>query len=117
MAKDCGEGEPRPWELPGGFRRDAEPHRAEVLLFLERVNGVLVAAALFVVPVALTLPFALALWWLARRDLRMMRAGRMDPRGIPQAVKAAETAGACIAASLVVIGLVAFVASLAIIHP
>ena len=74
-----------PWELPGCFRRDGEPHRG-VLLQRMGTASVLVSAAaltpcLFGLPVAFGLPLSLATWILARSDLSKMQKGLMDPAG------------------------------------
>jgi hypothetical protein len=88
----------RPWELPGAVRRDCEPHRADLLLLLGYVGAACCAAGLatavfacgippFATGVLLTctvagIPCGLTGWLLARRDLRLMRAGLMDPAGM-----------------------------------
>jgi hypothetical protein len=77
-----------PWEQPGGFRLDGEPHRGDLLSGLG--NTALVAGffafalaslglGLLCLPVAL--PLGLAVWAAARRDLARMGRGLMDPRG------------------------------------
>ena len=74
--------EERPWERAGKLRRDCEPHRGNLLLWL----GV---AALFfgllsvflVVPGFIAVVLAIVADSLACRDLRRMRAGLMDPAG------------------------------------
>ncbi len=74
-----------PWELPGGFRRDCEPHRADLLLRLSGASRLCCLLAL--VPCFAGLPalFAVALglttYALARRDLALMRKELMGPSG------------------------------------
>ena len=105
----------RPWEQPGAFRRDCEPHRGGL------IRGLGLASLLLGIPPAVTLtlllsqmchepdmlsglPFApvalvalvapgaafafsslvlgVASWVLARRALREMAAGLVDPGGL-----------------------------------
>jgi hypothetical protein len=93
----------RPWELPGAFRRDCEPHRGPLVVFLGRaafaLSFVLAAIPLVdlpvlqawrfpgwglpLIPLAGTLP-SLAVWALARHDLALIRGGWMDPAGESQ---------------------------------
>jgi hypothetical protein len=99
-----------PWELPGNFRRDCEPHRAGLLRLLGVLAEYAVLATLYAavdcaaviglqsyVPASglevlrvVGLFAALALpgvclgglaWWLARKDLARMRRGLVDPGG------------------------------------
>jgi hypothetical protein len=92
-----------PWERPGAFRRDCEPHRGPLVLSLG-VAALYLSAYLAAAPLALqpALPWlpgrplpawclplfplagfllSLAAWALARHDLALMRRGRMDPAG------------------------------------
>jgi hypothetical protein len=79
---EISEGEPRPWEENPLLRRDAEPHRGGRLRGLAVAALVLGLAALWCgFPILLALPFGLAAFVLAGRDLAWMRTGRMDPRG------------------------------------
>ena len=57
------------------------PHRAALLLTLAALSYVVCGG------------FGLAAWWLARRDLREMAGGRMDPAGLNQ-TRAAHVLGA-----------------------
>jgi hypothetical protein len=111
---------PRPWEEPGVVRRDCEPHRGPALRLLARAGlavGGLAAALAGLTPLGLAYAphdpacFAVAaaaaalaaaawalaggVWWGCRRDLALMRAGRMDPSG------RARTAGARLVAAAV----------------
>jgi hypothetical protein len=78
-------GDRPPWKLPGGFRRDCEPHRANLLWRLG--CGAEIAGALsFVGPlVIVAAPVALILGpvvhILAKHDLARMGRGLMDPAG------------------------------------
>jgi hypothetical protein len=78
-------GDKPPWELPGRFRLDCEPHRAALLGRLGWVAVIVGFAAfggpLLVVcgPAALTLGVVICL--MARHDLSRMRLGFMDPEG------------------------------------
>jgi hypothetical protein len=74
-----------PWEWPGCFRMDCEPHRGEMLWWLACAGFGLGVLALFPcwgwVPGLLGTPFGLCIRYLARADLAKMEAGRMDPAG------------------------------------
>jgi hypothetical protein len=72
----------RPWEQPGAFRLDCEPHRGGLLSALGQASLLLGVLALFcLVPSVLGLAVGVPTWVLARRDLGQMEAGLMDPRG------------------------------------
>jgi hypothetical protein len=72
----------RPWEQPGGRRRDAEPHRGELLVMLAHLSQVCGLGSLFVgAPALVGLPLAFAVRRAAGRDVAGMAAGRLDPRG------------------------------------
>jgi len=74
--------DPRPWERPGEVRRDCEPHRGRLLLWLGIASWVCGLASLaLVVPALLGLALGLTTLVLARRDLAKMEAGLMDPAG------------------------------------
>src|SRR5262249_14402623 len=72
----------RPGKLPDDFRRDLPPHRAELLRLLAKISVVcgLLSFALLA-PAVLGLSCGVAALVLAKRDLRRMQAGLMDPRG------------------------------------
>jgi hypothetical protein len=119
-----------PWELPGAFRRDGEPHRADWLTRLARaaygacsfalVMSILlgcttveggtrwgdaeVAAALVVLytlPGLLLGSIALA---QARRDLGLMLRGLMDPSGQDRTAEAAQWGRNAVVVSLISCG-------------
>ena len=83
----------RPWERPGGVRRDLEPHRGQDLLAFGFLSFGLTIFTFFFVPLGLlalpagatlgllALPAGVVVWRLARRDLAAIRAGCMDPAG------------------------------------
>jgi hypothetical protein len=93
----------RPWEQHGSVRRDCEPHRSGLLQLLAwaslGVGSVQFALALLTVilgappfvgfasrvlsgaTLALALVLAVSARILARRDIKKMRAGVMDPAG------------------------------------
>jgi hypothetical protein len=74
-------------------RRDCEPHRADVLLFLGRLSLLCGALSLCVAfPGVVGLPLAVAVKVLCMRDLRRAEAGLMDPRGNALLRKAWRTA-------------------------
>src|SRR5947209_3124327 len=72
----------RPWEQPGAVRRDCGPHRGGILKVLGTASA---ACGAFTLTMGVTglvaLPLGIATWVMARRDLSLMRAGRMDPGG------------------------------------
>jgi hypothetical protein len=105
------------WERPGGFRLDVKPHRGTWLLRLGQMAFLVWPLALVgsakdghhVLPVLCAPPALVALflglltWWLARRDLKRMLRGSMDPAGASETTEAQELGGA--AARLGAIGL------------
>jgi hypothetical protein len=79
---DQGDDDSRPWERPGIVRRDVEPYCGrllEALGFKSLVMGVI--APLLVLPALVAFPLGVVVWVVARRDLRKMAAGEMDPEG------------------------------------
>ena len=86
---------PAPWELPGSFRLDCEPHRGKFLKGLVLCGEILA-------PLLIGLPFSLAAATLAWRDLGRMRAGLMDPSGQEQAEQA--LVGGVLAAACTTLG-------------
>ena len=73
-----------PWEQPGCFRMDCEPHRGELLRGAGR--AVLILGVVSLLPLGfllapLAVPLGVATWFLAVSDLRKMRQGLMDPDG------------------------------------
>jgi hypothetical protein len=89
----------QPWERPGCFRRDGEPHRSNLLWWLADVGYALGVFAWFTgcswVTSLLGTPFGQCNWifgllgilfnlcirYLAQADLAKMQAGLMDPAG------------------------------------
>lgn len=74
-----------PWERPGYFRLDCEPHRGNFLWWLG-LAGFLVGALAFIpqcglIPGLLGIALALPTRYMAKADLRKMQAGMMDPSG------------------------------------
>jgi hypothetical protein len=100
----------RPWERPGAVRRDCAPHRGRLLLALATAAVVCGGLSILGAPALLTLPLAVAVWVLARRDLARMAAGRMDPAGQPLTAEARDRA--VVAAIICVIYLAFFTAVL-----
>ena len=81
VAEDEGD---RPWERPGCVRRDCEPHRGPLLEGLGAIGVVfgLLACPILCWPAGLVaLPVGVGVWAAARRDLRLIRGGVMDPAG------------------------------------
>jgi hypothetical protein len=75
-------GDPRPWEQPGAVRRDAAPHRGELLRLLATISLAFSAAGvLFLVPALVGVPLAFRVSSMASRDLDRMGGGQLDPRG------------------------------------
>jgi hypothetical protein len=74
--------DPRPWEQPGQWRRDGLPHRGRLLCGLAAAAaGCTVLGWCLVFPAPVGLGLGLLVWSLARRDLRLMASGQMDPAG------------------------------------
>jgi hypothetical protein len=97
--------EDRPWELPGGVRRDCAPHRGNWLMLLAVVSMVCTSLSfLFAVPGLVGFFFGLLTAALAERDLSRMATGSMDPQGKGQATNARRLA--LMAMSLSVVGAV-----------
>jgi hypothetical protein len=100
----------RPWERPGVVRRDCEPHRSDQLSVVAVTSLVLgLLSCGLAAPAALGVPLALFAATLARRDLKKMGEGSMDPSGDRLAREAEacavlgaflNTAGAVLALSL-----------------
>jgi hypothetical protein len=74
-----------PWERPGCFRLDCEPHRGNLLWWLASAGFILGLFALFplcgLIPGLLGIPFGLCSRHIAKADLAKMQAGLMDPAG------------------------------------
>src|SRR6266481_6497320 len=83
----------RPWEEAGAVRRDCEPHRGNLLQILAVASAS--CGALAWLPPLIVFPIAvgIATRLMATRDLKMMRAGTMDPAGIKIAECAKRYAG------------------------
>jgi hypothetical protein len=76
----------RPWELLNQPRRDCEPHRGGVLVFLANLSLTYGALSLFtLLPSFIGLPLGIVTGVLARKDLSLMAKGLMDPAGRDQA--------------------------------
>src|SRR5690349_19276075 len=100
MRAETGDEDDRPWEQGGAQRRDVEPHRGGVLEGL-----------------GVTSPLGVAVWVLARRDLRKMDAGTMDQGG-RRATAAGRDFGALGAAlSLLAIPVALFLAAVLSFRP
>jgi hypothetical protein len=78
VCRHCGEflggDDDHPWPY-----RDCEPHRAGMVLALGIISIVLVTTCVLSV---IGLPAGIAAWMMGQRDLRLMRAGMMDPEGM-----------------------------------
>jgi hypothetical protein len=81
----------RPWEQPGQFRRDGEPHRGPFLSISTEVILSLAVFGLCIPPLALLcILLALVALFLVRADETEIDTGRMDPEGLPY-LQAART--------------------------
>jgi hypothetical protein len=72
----------RPWEQPGGVRRDVSPHRGNCLMLLANVAvacGLL--SFLLFLPVVAAVACGGAVYRMGLYDLERMHAGTLDPRG------------------------------------
>jgi hypothetical protein len=87
-----------PWEQPGAVRRDCEPDRGPMLLWLGRLSLWLIATTCLLGAVALlpVFPLAIAVLVMASRDRAKMRAGTMDPAGEALTRKGARYARAAL---------------------
>jgi hypothetical protein len=124
--EDLVEGAERPWEGPyrRPLRRDSEPHRGTLVLVLGLISLVIGALAmpalLCCFPLAILAPVGLALgipaWVMARRDLKLMDTGMMDPagRGTTQGGQVCAIIGTILDA-LGTVAAVAFIAFYAVI--
>lgn len=85
-----------PWEMPGCFRLDGEPHRGNFWWWLALLSYVFSILALvpFMGAAIGTLSFipCLLVHCMAKRDLAKMRTGLMDPRGQVVTTNAAHLA-------------------------
>ena len=74
-----------PWERPGYFRRDCEPHRSYLLWCLGFVSLFLGVLSLFpfcgLMPGIVGISLGLCSRYMAKADLAKMRSGRMNPYG------------------------------------
>jgi hypothetical protein len=86
-----------PWEQPGAFRLDCDPHRGDLLRTLAWADQTLglfsLVPILGIVPGPGALTLALTVWLIATRDLRRMQRGVMDPEGRDMTRDARVTAG------------------------
>jgi O-antigen/teichoic acid export membrane protein len=71
-----------PWEEPGAVRRDCEPHRGQLLLWLGSAGAACgLLSCLFLIPAVGAIGLGIAVEAMARADLAKMRQGRMDRGG------------------------------------
>jgi hypothetical protein len=72
-----------PWQGPDIVRPAGDPHRGGLILFLGEAVFFfsLLGVPLLGLPWIFTLPWSLTVYLMARRDLRRMSAGLMDPQG------------------------------------
>jgi hypothetical protein len=80
-----------PHESAHGVRRDLPPDRGFLLNMLSQTAVILNSITLFCFAfplLFLALPLGLMVYRAARRDLAMIRAGRLDPRGYQETWKA-----------------------------
>jgi hypothetical protein len=92
-APDQDDADERPWEEPGRWRRDGLPHRARQLGRLAEAALLVSLLSLFLcVPAPVGLLLGVTAWAMARRDVRLMDAGLMDPGGRAKAKEAGRVA-------------------------
>lgn len=67
-------------------RRDYEPHRGALIVSLGNVSMIVggLSLCLFGFGAFVSVPLGILAWLMANRDLKLMREGRMDPRGKAQ---------------------------------
>jgi hypothetical protein len=91
----------RPWELVGEARRDCQPHRAGLLLWLARISLLAGGLSFVCLPFGLIgLALALGTRRLARRDLESIFAGEMDQYGYAPTEKARADSNVAVVVSL-----------------
>jgi hypothetical protein len=91
----------RPWEEAGRWRRDVQPHRGHLLILLATVGrACAISAWLLCLPGPIGFGLGVLVWALARRDLREMAAGRVDPLGRGLTRTALEEGIFCVVVSL-----------------
>lgn len=95
------EDDDRPWEQQGSLRRDALPHRGELLRHLGNIAvGCCLLSGCLVVPSLISFALGIAVWVMAGQDLAKMRTGMMDPQGESETVNARNAAAACVILSI-----------------
>lgn len=91
-----------PWERPGCFRLDCEPHRGEMLTGMAILGLVLSTTAMCLPPLLVfAMPLNLATWYLARCDLAKIAKGRMDPDGEERTAESQRTARFALALGII----------------
>jgi hypothetical protein len=121
-----------PWEMPGAFRRDCEPHRAGLLVRLAHISmssgylsvvlyffmvplGPLAILLLFLViaPVLIALALGGLTYLLSRHDLARMERGFMDRTGQAATESARRNSATAVRlgalGGIIAVGLVLFV--------
>lgn len=90
-----------PWEMIGQSRRDSLPHRALLMRTMAYFSVLIAGLSLLCGAVGLlAVPLATATWWMAYRDLNLIRRGDMDTEGFHATEKARSDARGAIALSL-----------------
>jgi hypothetical protein len=75
-------GETPPWERPGAVRRDAEPHRGDLLVGLADLAFIMTMLSfVLLLPLLIAVPLAVVARVLAGRDLDHMGSGHTDREG------------------------------------
>jgi hypothetical protein len=88
----------RPWEQPGAFRRDCDPDRGKYLNTLAAVSVTLAVLSICGgVTGIIALAIAVPVYIIARRDLRKMRLGTMDPTEDYRTIDARDAAAVTMA--------------------
>jgi hypothetical protein len=75
------------WRVMGSrIRRDWEPDRGKMILFLGQTSMVIggLSFCMFGVGALVCVPLGIVVWIMATRDLARMKKGDMDPRGLRQ---------------------------------
>jgi hypothetical protein len=91
-----------PWERPGCFRMDCEPHRGGILNGLAILGLIVSSVSMFLPPLlVIGMPLDVTTWYLARLDLAKMSKGLMDPDGQKVTTDAKRTAGFAFAIGII----------------
>jgi uncharacterized membrane protein len=82
------------------FRRDSAPPRGPLLLTLALISVIVSITSVFGLPALVAVGLGLAVYFMARHDLKLIEEGRLDPQGSSHTESAQRVAVAAIAVSV-----------------